>query len=409
MRSESTVSVCDGGLPVSREALVRALRRFDVTLAENALPLCVGAAPDARPSLVLEPSWYQGHWRLREWQDGSDWRLPRLMERFGAGLDAQTIHAAAASFPDDRPDLLPTLAAMVPPGRDDRRRWLATDMLLNAARAEPEALAALIADGAWAMSRRMSPRVSIVVNNYNYAPYLGAAIDSALAQTLPAHEVIVVDDGSTDGSREVIARYPAVTPVFKKNGGQGSAFNAGFAAATGDLIVFLDADDRLRSDAVARLSAEPLDGVARLSFGLETIDAEGHPTGLYPISRQAEGGALEGPLRSRGFLMMMPTSGNAFPRATLEALLPMPEPPWRISADVYLIFGAACLGEPGMPRQGRHHPAGHLGSIGWLGFEGNRGISHDRRIDGCDGGAVIRVGEADSKRHCGAWFSGDWR
>jgi glycosyltransferase involved in cell wall biosynthesis len=59
-------------------------------------------------------------------------------------------------------------------------------------------------------------------------------------------EVIVVDDGSTDDSRRIISGYgDRVTPVFKENGGQASAFNAGFAASRGDVIIFLDADDYL--------------------------------------------------------------------------------------------------------------------------------------------------------------------
>ena len=59
------------------------------------------------------------------------------------------------------------------------------------------------------------PLVSIVVNNYNYGRYLGRSIESALAQTYPRTEVVAVDDASTDGSREVIRRYPRVVPVFK--------------------------------------------------------------------------------------------------------------------------------------------------------------------------------------------------
>ncbi|MGC4083750.1 MAG: glycosyltransferase family A protein [Vicinamibacterales bacterium] len=96
------------------------------------------------------------------------------------------------------------------------------------------------------------PLVSIVVLNYNYGRYLTEAVESALSQTYPAIEVVVVDDGSTDESAEVLARYEGrVTICRKRNGGMVSAMNRGFAESRGDVIVFLDADDFLLPDAVA--------------------------------------------------------------------------------------------------------------------------------------------------------------
>src|SRR2546429_9532950 len=95
-------------------------------------------------------------------------------------------------------------------------------------------------------------RVSIIVNNYNYASFVGQAIDSALAQTYPNTEVVVVDDGSTDGSAKVIAGYgDRVIAVMKSNGGQGSAYSAGFERSSGDVVCFLDADDVLYPEAIA--------------------------------------------------------------------------------------------------------------------------------------------------------------
>ena len=68
----------------------------------------------------------------------------------------------------------------------------------------------------------MNPLVTILINNYNYGRYLREAIDSALGQTYPFREVVVVDDGSTDNSRDIIRSYGSkILPILKENGGPG--------------------------------------------------------------------------------------------------------------------------------------------------------------------------------------------
>jgi glycosyltransferase involved in cell wall biosynthesis len=94
--------------------------------------------------------------------------------------------------------------------------------------------------------RRMLPRVSVVMANYNYARYLRAAVDSVLNQTLADLELIIVDDGSTDGSRPIIESYLHDVRVrFRpvEHLGQVLAKNAGIEWARGPLVAFLDADD----------------------------------------------------------------------------------------------------------------------------------------------------------------------
>ena len=88
------------------------------------------------------------------------------------------------------------------------------------------------------------PRFSVIIPNYNNGATLGRAIDSVLAQTYAAHEIIVVDDGSKDHSREVCAAYGSrVVYVYQDNAGVSAARNHGARVATGDWLAFLDADD----------------------------------------------------------------------------------------------------------------------------------------------------------------------
>lgn len=100
----------------------------------------------------------------------------------------------------------------------------------------------------------MTPSVSIIVINYNYAAFLAEAIESALAQSYPATEVVLIDDGSTDDSLEIAARYP-ITIMTKPNGGLCKARNSALLNVETDYVLFLDADDRLTPNAVSLLMA----------------------------------------------------------------------------------------------------------------------------------------------------------
>jgi glycosyltransferase involved in cell wall biosynthesis len=187
-------------------------------------------------------------------------------------------------------------------------------------------------------SRR--PRGSVVVSSFNYARYLPEAIESALAQTAPGTEVVVVDDGSTDESREVIERYRGrVRAVLKENGGQASAFNAGFAASRGDAVLFLDSDDVLLPEAMeSALEALRPAGVVKAQWPLVEIDAEGRRTGRFVPPEGLRGGSLRAELIETGLAEYdwPPTSGNAWSRRLLDELLPMPEAPYRTCPDIYL-------------------------------------------------------------------------
>jgi glycosyltransferase involved in cell wall biosynthesis len=132
--------------------------------------------------------------------------------------------------------------------------------------------------------------VSVIIPCYKQAQYLPEAIDSALAQTYPHVEIIVVNDGSPDDTAEVAARYGTrIRYIEQENRGLPAARNAGILASTGQFLQFLDSDDHILpaklSDQVAAFTAHPEVGVV-YSEGYY-IDEDGARTGPAPVNHKS--------------------------------------------------------------------------------------------------------------------------
>lgn len=196
--------------------------------------------------------------------------------------------------------------------------------------------------------------VSILINSYNYGRFLRDAIESALAQTYRRCEVIVVDDGSTDDSRQIIESYgDRIIPILQANGGQASAFNAGFNRSQGSIICFLDADDTFaphKAERLVELFAAQLEKQPKEPWGwcfhpIARVDSE-----LKPIAWDESSWGREGTYDLRSRLQKgklgkatpfdcLVTSGMCFTRAMLSQLLPMPTE-IKITSDDYLKYAA---------------------------------------------------------------------
>lgn len=220
------------------------------------------------------------------------------------------------------------------------------------------------------------PLVSILINNRNYSRWLGEAIESALGQTYALVEVVVVDDGSTDASREVMEQYTGrIKPVHQPHRGQAAALNAGVAAAAGKVLFFLDADDlcepRRVEDimAVLRETDPEVAGASLLFHPQRMCDAAGRPMrqrfpgrlvriGSYLNGTLAEAfpegsmAVISTPSQAGQFLLhkhYLPfltsaTSGIAVTRSMAERLFPLPETGITICADSFLSLGALLEG-----------------------------------------------------------------
>lgn len=132
--------------------------------------------------------------------------------------------------------------------------------------------------------------VSVIVTTYNHARYLGEALASIAAQSRPANEIIVVDDGSSDHPEAVVARFAGVEIIHQHNQGLSAARNTGLRAARGDYVLFLDADDRLTDIAletlVRRMAAHPDCGFVYGAYRLFGTDPDWRKDcALRPIGR----------------------------------------------------------------------------------------------------------------------------
>jgi glycosyltransferase involved in cell wall biosynthesis len=133
------------------------------------------------------------------------------------------------------------------------------------------------------------PRVSVVVPSYNAERFLAAALDSALEQSGVALEVVVVDDGSSDGTGAILSRYAdRIRVAHQDHRGPAAARNAAIREARGEYVALLDADDRFRPGKLARQTAV-LDGrpdVGIVYTGWDVVDGNGNPLPHQGWSRE---------------------------------------------------------------------------------------------------------------------------
>jgi glycosyltransferase involved in cell wall biosynthesis len=193
---------------------------------------------------------------------------------------------------------------------------------------------------------RLPRTLSVVICNHNYEAFVAQAIESALALDWPSVEVIVVDDGSTDASRDVIRRYAErLTIIEQSNSGQWAACNAGFARSRGDVVIFLDSDDVLEPSLMRRLATVWRPGLSKVQFQMKVIDEAGRATGavlpqfhVVPSPAQVRAWAM-----SAAAYPTPPGSGNAYSRVFLEKIFPLQG--GDRAADSYCLAAAPYLGE----------------------------------------------------------------
>jgi glycosyltransferase involved in cell wall biosynthesis len=188
-----------------------------------------------------------------------------------------------------------------------------------------------------------SPKLAVVISCYNYECFVGRAIRSVLDQGRHDCEVVVVDDGSTDGSWDVISRS-GVTAFKINNSGQRAACLFGLDRTRAPFILFLDADDKLKPGALGAIIDRLDPGIAKLQFPLTRIDAEGNVISGALSSLEAFRGrdVLARQVLKSGVYKTPPTSGNVFRRDVCELLR---EADYDKAVDGVILFAAPLLGD----------------------------------------------------------------
>ena len=196
--------------------------------------------------------------------------------------------------------------------------------------------------------------VVIVINNFNYGRFLNDSVRSALSQTHANTRVVVIDDGSTDESRQILTAlqgvYEKLEIHYKGNGGQLSCFNAALPYIRGaDWVFLLDADDQFAPNYVESMLAEATSETAMLLAEIKQYDIR---LGEQPLAdcRINTEPSIEIQRSAHmvaylGLWLLRPTSALAVRGTLYRMILPYyPEEDWRICADEVVVFGASIVG-----------------------------------------------------------------
>jgi glycosyltransferase involved in cell wall biosynthesis len=189
-----------------------------------------------------------------------------------------------------------------------------------------------------------TPRtISVVITNYNYGAFVGDAIRSVLAQTYPHVECVVVDDGSTDQSWEVISSFEGIVKIQQRNQRQAVALRTGIEAASGDVVIGLDSDDFLYPHACETIARHWQDGTSLTLYELDHYAGNRKLGGSYPNQPFLDGGHLAFVARY-GYFPSAPLSGNAFSRSYVRELYEEAINLDRGGVDAYLLYSAPAVG-----------------------------------------------------------------
>lgn len=169
-------------------------------------------------------------------------------------------------------------------------------------------------------------KVSVIIINYNYGRYIKDAINSLLNQTYLNIEIIVVDDGSTDHSRRIIDSYGRriQKKIYQKNSGMTEAANQGFKISTGEIVIFLDADDYLFDNALEKIVERWDVGISKIHYRLKKVNDNGSEIGYAPkLTQKLDEGDVWKKILTSGDYSNVPTSGNAFCKNVLKNFFPI--------------------------------------------------------------------------------------
>lgn len=190
----------------------------------------------------------------------------------------------------------------------------------------------------------------MIITNHNYGRYLYDAVNSVMAQTYPASDVVIVDDGSTDESERVLRELMSefgdrLRVIWQRNAGQASAINTGLRYVNGSIVAMLDADDwwePFKLEHVIRVfNSKP--EVGFVQHRLRKIDSAGMTIPGKRTYKIPSGNLLRLLRLTGGANVFEPTSGLAFRRSVLDRIAPLPELEWRLCADGAMAFAAATV------------------------------------------------------------------